>query len=199
MAESFDFYKGSQPDDFLYHIDSLSLKKNGLYVIKGENGSGKSMLLNLMLGNVSPEHSRGIFSLTREIHDTAFLTYPFFAVNGSFDDNLFGITKNEALLRMLNIDFADKEITNNPINLSYGQQQKLALLRVFGTDQPTLFLDEPLSNLDTETQSQVIDYIKSLKGKKTLLVVMHSDELDACADGILWINDHKMILNKHVS
>ncbi len=199
LAESFDFYKGGQPDDFLYHIDSLSLKKNGLYVIKGENGSGKSMLLNLMLGNVSPEHSRGIFSLTRDIHDTAFLTYPFFAVNGSFDDNLFGITKNEALLRTLNIDFADKEITNNPINLSYGQQQKLALLRVFGTDQPTLFLDEPLSNLDAETQSQVIDYIKSLKGKKTLLVVMHSDELDDSADGILWINDHKMILNKHVS
>lgn len=199
LVEDFDFYKGDQPEDFLYHIDFLSLKKNGLYVIKGENGSGKSMLLNLMLGNVSPEHSRGTFSLTRDIHETALLTYPFFAIDGSFDDNLFGIPKDEELLRLLNVDFAEKEITSNPVNLSYGQQQKLALMRVFGTNRPTLFLDEPLSNLDTETQNHVVDYIKSLKGKKTILVVMHSDEFDAIADGILCISDHKLHLDRHVS
>lgn len=194
LADSFDFYKGSGQDDFLYHIDRLALKKNGLYVIKGENGSGKSMLLNLMLGNISPEHSKGTFSLAQDIDDTAFLTYPFFAVNGSFDDNLFGIARDEELLRLLNIDFADKEIASNPVNLSYGQQQKLALMRVFGTNQPTLFLDEPLSNLDTETQNHLINYIKSLKGRKTILVIMHSDELDDVADGILYISDHKLTL-----
>ena len=41
QTESFDFYKGEAPEDFLYHIGQLTLKKNGLYVIKGENGSGK--------------------------------------------------------------------------------------------------------------------------------------------------------------
>ena len=68
-------------------------------------------------------------------------------------------------------------------------------MRLFGTDQPTLFLDEPLSNLDAETQSHLIQYIKSLKGKKTLLVIMHSDELDDFADGILRIHDHQMTLD----
>ena len=198
-AEAFDFYKGDQPDDFLYHIDQLSLKKNGLYVIKGENGSGKSMLLHLMLGNISPENCKGTFSLMQDINNTAFLTYPFFAIDGSFDDNLFGIARDEDLLRLLNVDFTEKEITSNPVNLSYGQQQKLALMRVFGTNQPTLFLDEPLSNLDIETQGRLIDYIKSLKGKKTILVIMHSDELDAVADGILCISEHQMYLSKHVS
>ena len=119
-----------------------------------------------------------------------------FAIDGSFDDNLFGIARNEELLALLNVDFADKEITSNPVNLSYGQQQKLALMRLFGTDEPTLFLDEPLSNLDTETQQHLIQYIKSLKGKKTILVIMHSDELDDFADGILWIHDHQMILER---
>lgn len=194
QTESFDFYKGEAPEDFLYHIGQLTLKKNGLYVIKGENGSGKSMLMNLMLGNISSEYSKGNFSVSQKINDTAFLTYPFFAIDGSFDDNLFGIARNEELLTLLNVDFADKEITSNPVNLSYGQQQKLALMRLFGTDEPTLFLDEPLSNLDTETQHHLIQYIKSLKGKKTILVIMHSDELDDFADGILWIHDHQMIL-----
>lgn len=65
QTESFDFYKGEAPEDFLYHIGQLTLKKNGLYVIKGENGSGKSMLMNLMLGNISSEYSKGNFSVSQ--------------------------------------------------------------------------------------------------------------------------------------
>lgn len=66
-------------------------------------------------------------------------------------------------------------------------------MRVFGTDAPILFLDEPLSNLDVETQEQVIAYITELKGRKSLLVIMHSNELDAVADGILTIQGNKMV------
>lgn len=93
---------------------------------------------------------------------------------------------------MLRVDFAGKEITANPVNLSYGQQQKLALMRVLGTDAPILFLDEPLSNLDVETQEAVVRYIVQLKGKKSILVVMHGDELDREADGVIMIKGHKM-------
>lgn len=193
-AENFDFYKGEEKEDFLYHIDKLELKKNGLYVIKGENGSGKSMLLNLMLGNVSVKNSKGHLSVAEDMDSTTMLTYPFFAVNGSFEDNLYGIKENKELSNLLRIDFAEKEITANPINLSYGQQQKLALMRVFGTDAPILFLDEPLSNLDVETQQEVVRYIAGLKGKKSILAVMHSDELDKIADGIVTIRDHRMSL-----
>ncbi len=97
---------------------------------------------------------------------------------------------------MLGIDFEDKEIASNPINLSYGQQQKLALYRVFASDTPVFFLDEPLSNLDIETQEKVLAYIKSLKGIKTMLVVMHSSELDDIADGIILIRDHQASIVK---
>ncbi|MDE6748854.1 MAG: ABC transporter ATP-binding protein/permease [Lachnospiraceae bacterium] len=191
-AENFDFYKGSEEEDFLYHIDKLELKKNGLYVIKGENGSGKSMLLNLMLGNVSPADSNGSISVAGDIDDTVMLTYPFFAINGSFTENLYGIEEDNELAKMLRVDFTDKEITGNPVNLSYGQQQKLALMRVFGCDAPILFLDEPLSNLDTDTQEKVVRYIAGLKGSKSMLVVMHSDELDEIADGVITIQGKRM-------
>lgn len=147
VAENFDFYKGEEKEDFLYHINKLELKKNGLYIIKGENGS--------------------------------------------FADNLYGIQENKELRELLRVDFAEKGITVNPVNLSYGQQQKLALMRVLGTDAPILFLDEPLSNLDVETQQEVVRYIAGLKGKKSVLVVMHSDELDEIADGVVMIRDYK--------
>ena len=192
-AGDFDFYKGEEEQDFLYHIDKIELSKNGLYIIKGENGSGKSMLMNLMLGNVSAKNSKGTFSIADNMDETAMLTYPFFAVNGSFTENLYGIPENKELKERLRIDFDDKELTANPINLSYGQQQKLALMRVFGTDAPILFLDEPLSNLDVETQEQVIAYITELKGRKSMLVIMHSNELDSVADGILTIQGNKLV------
>lgn len=190
----YDFYKGEEEEDFLYHVDKLELKKNGMYIVKGENGSGKSMLLNLMLGNVSCKDSKGNISIAKEMDKTAFLTYPFFTVNGSFEDNLCGIPRDEELIRLLKIDFEDKEITSNPINLSYGQQQKLALLRVLGLDAPIVFLDEPLSNLDVETQKNLVDYVSGLKGKKTIMIIMHSDEFDDIADGIIRIEKKQMIM-----
>lgn len=192
IAKDFYYFKGNKKEDYLYHINDLELRKNGLYVIKGENGSGKSMLFNLMLGNVSIKNSKGVFTVSKDMDCTAFLTYPFFAINGCFEDNLYGIPKDPELLKVLKVDFLEKQISGNPVNLSYGQQQKLALMRVFGTDAPILFLDEPLSNLDVETQQKVIQYIILLKGKKTILVIMHSNELDETADGVITIKDHQM-------
>ena len=195
-ARDLDFYKGSQPEDFLYHIQHMEIRKNGLYVIKGENGSGKSMLMNLILGNITPQNCKGSFRVSKDIGHNTFLTYPIFTVDGDFEDNLYEKPKVEHLIRMLNIDFEDKEITSNPVNLSYGQQQKLALYRVFASDTPIFFLDEPLSNLDAETQEKVLAYIKSLKGSKTILVVMHSSELDDAADDIILIKDHQASMIK---
>lgn len=193
-TNNFDFYKfDDDKKDLLFHIGEMELQKNCLYVIRGKNGSGKSMFLNMLLGNVDQKYRDGKFTLAEQIKEsTTFLTYPFFAVDGSFADNLFGIPENKQLMEMLHVDFDEKEITSNPINLSYGQQQKLALMRVLGSDSDILFLDEPLSNLDKMTQEKLINYIVSLKGKKTVICVMHSAELDAHADGIIEISDQKL-------
>ena len=67
------------------------------------------------------------------------------------------------------------------------------LIHVFGLNSPILFLDEPLSNLDKKTQENVVAYIRKLKGEKTILVVMHSDELDEAADSVIYIENKKLI------
>lgn len=58
-----------------------------------------------------------------------------------------------------------------------------------------LILDELLSSLDDYTQSNLIKYIKGLKGKATTFVIMHSPELDEYADVILDIRSEKLSLN----
>ena len=183
-ADDLDFYKGDQPEDFLYHIQHMEIRKNGLYVIKGENGSGKSMLMNLILGNITPKNCKGTFSVAKDIDNTAFLTYPIFTVDGSFEDNLYEKPRKDHLIQMLGIDFEDKEIASNPINLSYGQQQKLALYRVFASDTPVFFLDEPLSNLDAKLRASMRTEIAKLHQKLdiTFVYVTH-DQTEAMTMG----------------
>lgn len=188
-TETLDLYKGPEEQDYLFSAIKMDIKKGGLYVLKGENGSGKTMFLNFLLGNVDASFSKGDFHVSQDIDRTVMLTYPFFAVDGKLEDNLFGIPLQKSLTEILNIDFAEKEIDSSNINLSYGQQQKLSLLRVLSQDAPAIFLDEPLSNLDVQTQENVIRYLEEIKGSRTIIAVMHGQELDEVADRIYTIKD----------
>ncbi|MEO3944320.1 ABC transporter ATP-binding protein [Gorillibacterium sp. CAU 1737] len=191
-AEHFHLRIGSAPEENLYLIESLSLARNEYGVIKGANGSGKSMLFHLMTGQVNLAHSDGDLSLSEELADAAQLMYPSFFLDGTLRENLFDRSFDPELLRVLNIDFADKGITSNPVNLSLGQQQKLALLRVLSMDKPILLLDEPFTNLDLDTQRNLIHYFQQMKGKKTILFIMHDDSLDFLCDQVLVIEDRKL-------
>ncbi len=73
-----------------------------------------------------------------------------------------------------------------------GQRQKLHLLRTLSKETNLFILDEPFSNLDKETTIKLTEYIISLKGKKTVLVIVHSDEFDRYANMILRIENQKM-------
>ena len=46
---------------------------------------------------------------------------------------------------------------------------------------------------EAKTQENVVAYIRKLKGEKTILVVMHSDELDEAADSVIYIENKKLI------
>lgn len=193
-TETFVFRKGNQgEEDLLYQLEDIKLELNQFIVIKGNNGTGKSMFLNLMAGLISLRHSEGTFELASSIDDLAYLTYPLFFHEGSFQENLFNRSYDPELNEILAIDFSDKAITVNPVNLSYGQQQKMALLRVLSMDKPILFLDEPFSNLDQETITRLIGYLGRIKRTKTIVAIMHDSSLDALADEILVIADKKLI------
>ena len=59
------------------------------------------------------------------------------------------------------------------IRLSGGQRQRVALARAFYHNRNVLVMDEATSALDNETELEVINEIKQLKGKKTLIVIAH--------------------------
>ena len=59
------------------------------------------------------------------------------------------------------------------IRLSGGQRQRVALARAFYHEREVLVMDEATSALDNETELEIIEEVKLLKGQKTLIVIAH--------------------------
>ena len=57
--------------------------------------------------------------------------------------------------------------------MSGGQRQRVALARAFYHERSVLIMDEATSSLDNETEKEVIEEIKHLKGKITIVVIAH--------------------------
>ncbi len=73
--------------------------------------------------------------------------------------------------------------------LSGGQKQRVALARALLHDKPILLLDDPVSQVDTETESVIVEMLNRLKGQKTIIVSSHRLSVFRHADRIVVFTD----------
>jgi ABC-type multidrug transport system fused ATPase/permease subunit len=78
-------------------------------------------------------------------------------------------------------------------NLSGGQRQRIAIARAFIRDAPLLILDEPTTGLDAAATEQVLLGLRSLMEGKTTVIVSHDLNLISSADGILVIDEGRIV------
>lgn len=174
----------------LWETHDLTIRRGELVVLRGANGSGKSMLLDFLRGLSDPDDLGGTAELAPELAHAAYLTYPVPVVTGDLSYNMLGGTADPEVARVLDVSgFAEKQIDGSTINLSLGERQKLGLLRALSRPEPVVLLDEPLTNLDAATSARLCDYLAGLRGRRTVVAIMHSDDLDAAADQVLRIED----------
>jgi ATP-binding cassette subfamily B protein len=76
--------------------------------------------------------------------------------------------------------------------LSGGQKQRIALARALLRDSPILILDDPVSQVDMETGSAIINTIKSLAGIKTVIIVSHRLSAVQFADQIIVLDSGRI-------
>lgn len=171
----------------------LDVRSGELVVVKGANGTDKSRLLDLMRGLSDPDDLDGCLELAPGMLSAAYLTYPVPVVSGALKDNLIGGAADPEVARVLDLgDLPERAITDQPLNLSLGERQKLGLLRALSRPEPVALLDEPLANLDAATAARLCDYLARLRGQRTVVAVMHSGDLDAAADRIYEVRDGRL-------
>ena len=163
----------------------FEVRPGELVVVKGANGSGKSRLLDFLRGLSDPADLDGDATLAPEALHAAYLTYPVPVFTGDLAYNLLGAAADPEVARLLELgDLPERAITDQPLNLSLGERQKLGLLRALSRPEPAALLDAPLANLDAATSARLCAYLAGLRGRRTVVAVMHSDDLDAAADAI---------------
>lgn len=153
---------------------SFSLKKGECLHIKGSNGSGKSTLLRIILGITSPTKGEIKTHVKKNItylgHKNALKSYL------SVEDNitLMGLSNHKDLKEYLETLSLKKLLDIKVANLSYGQQKKLALLRIFLGNTNLIVLDEPFVGLDIENQNILSNFLnKQLQKDRGIIFTSH--------------------------
>ena len=171
----------------------FEVRSGELVVVKGANGSGKSRLLDLVRGLSDPADLDGAATLSGDALRAAYLTYPVAVVPGTLEDNMLGAAADPEVAHVLGLgDLPARSITDQPLNLSLGERQKLGLLRALSRPEPVAPLDEPRANLDAATSARLCAYLAGLRGSKTVVAIMHSSDLDAAADRIYAIRNGRL-------
>jgi len=181
----------------LEHL-TLKIPKNSSLGIIGETGAGKSTLVDLILGLHSPTQGRilvdeavlGPENRRAWQGGIGYVPQEIFLIDDSVEANIaFGVPRKsidharvrEVCAAAQLLEFIENELPmkfativgERGVRLSGGQKQRIGLARALYHRPELLVLDEATSALDTETEAEVMQAIKALRGKITMIIIAH--------------------------
>lgn len=197
-------------------LDNLSLEipAKQMIAIVGPSGSGKSTLLGLMAGLDKPTSGsilldgaeitalteREMARVRREKIGYVFQSFHLIPTLTALENVAIPLELNgdpsaqtRAAELLAAVGLADRR-EHYPVQLSGGEQQRVAVARAFACRPPILLADEPTGNLDSATGRQVIDLLLGLNRDhgSTLLLVTHDATLAAHAERIVTLHDGRI-------
>lgn len=100
---------------------------------------------------------------------------------------------------ILKIVWLEDKLNSYPYNLSWWEQQRVAVARAFIWETPILLADEPTWNLDTENRSIIVNLIKKLHidTNNTIIMITHDLDIAKFADKIYYLKDNTLVENKN--
>ena len=199
---------------------SLNIEEGKFYGVVGENGSGKTTLCAILRG-FAPSFYQGDIQGEVLVYGKPIGEYggelatkigyvfqnPFTQISGvketvfeevAYGLENFGVPVEEIVERVeeiMKLTHIDSLAEKNPLELSGGQMQRVALASVLVLEPDILIIDEPTSQLDPQGTESVFEIIKMMKDKKkTIILVEHKIDLIAeYADEVLVLRGGKLI------
>ncbi len=208
-------YKNTNNSDTIIYQDmDLQIEKWSFISILGTSGSGKTTFLNLLSGldtfdSWSIEVNGKKLESLNDDEKTAFrgknisfIFQQFHLIdNLTVEENIDLIIELNKIKRrydtkkLLEIVGLWNKLTSYPYNLSWGEQQRVAVARAFVWETPILLADEPTGNLDEENSKIVMDLITKLHKEtgNTIIMITHDLKIAWLADTSFFLKDHKLI------
>jgi heme ABC exporter ATP-binding subunit CcmA len=163
---------------------SFTLAPARFYVLRGENGAGKSTLLRMIAGLNQPTQG-DVRIFGHKTKDTrAHVGYMAHAPllydelsgmeNLRFFGELYGIRSDDVLQKAMQRVGLDPALTRRVGQYSQGMRQRLSLARAIFHSPQLLLLDEPFSNVDPESSTQIAKLLADMRSAgNTILLVTH--------------------------
>ena len=192
---------------------SLSLKQGHFVSLLGKSGSGKSTLLNLIGGLMKPSmgeilvfdtdiaklNENQLAEFRKDKLGFIFQSYNLIPTLNTFENVELPLIfqgmppaerapKVRAVLEMVGLS---EHEAHKPGELSGGQQQRTSIARALVTEPSIVLADEPTGNLDTQTEEEVMAFIRRLNKERgiTFLVVTHDEQVAQGSDRVIVLKD----------
>lgn len=197
---------------------SMELREGSFTAIVGESGCGKSTIAGILTSR--NKNYRGSIQIGKaELKDIAeselmrritLISHNSYIFKGSLRENLImgrlDATEDELWKALRDVNLEDFVRTNGGLdielleagaNLSGGQRQRLALARALLHDSPIYIFDEATSNIDVESENDIMSLIQSMTrdktfGNKTVVLISHRLANVVNADNIYVIKDGRI-------
>lgn len=202
-----------QKRPILQNVD-VQIPSGAFAAVVGKSGCGKSTMASLLSGLV--KGYTGSITVggvpVREISEKNLMqsitvvTHNSYIFSGTVRENLQMAAPDASEERMVSAlkqvrlwPFLEEQqgletvLSEQGANFSGGQRQRLALARAILHDTPIYIFDEATSNIDAESENDIMQVIRSMLGKKTVFLISHRLENVVCADEIYVLSSGKIV------
>ena len=174
----------------------VEIQKGDFVGITGDSGTGKTTILNLLLGFLTPASGEilvnGVATSANDrknywlsiayVRQQSFFIYDTILRNITLEEDGYNRNNLETALEVSGLtelvstfpEGLNKIITENGKNISGGQQQRIAIARAVYKNSDLVLLDEPFNELDEESTIKLVNHFKQMSSDgKTIIMITH--------------------------